>query len=129
MIRRLDIEECVGPERVPRSVYAGENALPVFQTLVNVASIMDALALGSWGPTGSVAYELTTGRKTVARLALQKLMEGLRLIAGRQGVSVDVQIDTGVGHSRPTNGCAAAPPSCCGRVTAPLRSPIRGRRD
>lgn len=107
----------VSPDAIRRAVRPEEivpdrpRPLPAFDALSAVAGVATAMWPGSWGPGGSTAYELVTGRAVVtghsdldlvvrrppelSRPAAHDVLHRLRAAAGP--VRVDVLLETGTG--------------------------------
>lgn len=116
IVEATDVRQVVVPEDLV--AHAGEptahlRALPPHRALLTVAPILDEVVPGSWGPTGSVGFELGTGLpaatassdldllirapRPLALEDIRRMMERMTDVAGERGVRLDVQIDTGLG--------------------------------
>ena len=110
VIRQSDVIACICPEALANRTPAPPRfALPAFAALARVRDELSRFGL-PWGPTGSVGFELATGRPSVTptsdldllircaaplgRDAAVAIHRALNMAAEAAHVRVDAQIDT-----------------------------------
>lgn len=112
--RCADIEAVFEPEVLSSSPVDGERAaLPVFVALQALGSDTSCLGSFVWGPTGSVGFELATGKLTatvtsdldllirmpnhLTKGEAQRIQMQLDTYAAHAGIRIDVQLETPAG--------------------------------
>lgn len=102
-VRRCDIAAVVTPEELAHSSASADR--PAFRALDVIRPALDRVHI-SWGPTGSVGFELATGIRTVTQtsdLDLVVRLTGLCHIAAIEraitetGARIDCQVETAAG--------------------------------
>jgi phosphoribosyl-dephospho-CoA transferase len=109
-----DIEHAIAPEQLAKVAPSNERRmLPAFVALEALRRDMSPLEAFALGPTGSVGFELATGRPTVTassdldllirtpgnvtRETAVALLERMQALAEREGVRIDIQLETPAG--------------------------------
>lgn len=100
-----DVDTVVKPEDLAHDRPRNGRCLPAFHALESIRPVLDNARV-TWGPTGSVGFELATGSQTVTetsdldlivRLTTARDLDRLRGIEHGIGARVDCQLETPAG--------------------------------